>query len=233
MGALRLGSAVALAGVSALVLGVVLWPDAEPGRSGAPATTDRATLPVTPPAGALPLPAASSSAQTPQPQTASAPGAGVRSAGGVFEADAAGRLVVDERMRLAVEALVGLHPAEAMPELIAAEVHGLPAEAAAQARELAQRLDAYQAAQRAAFPPGEAPLVPQEGLAELETLVALRTSYFGADSARRMFGADEAVTRRLLQLMAEDTSGSQSMQDKAQRAQARYDRERGAAPGGR
>lgn len=169
-----------------------------------------------------------------QAQPASAPtgSPGGRSANGVFETDAAGRLVVDERMRLAVEGLIGLHSSQAMAELIAAEVQGLPAPAAAQARELAQRLDDYQAAQRAAFPPGAAPLVPQEGLAELETLVALRTSYFGAEAARRMFGADEAVTRRLLQLMAEDTSATPSMQDKAQRAQQRYDRERGATPAG-
>lgn len=165
-----------------------------------------------------------------------APAAGpavARSPGGVFETDAQGRLLVDERMRLAVEALVGGHPAEALPALVAAEVQGMPAQAAADAREIAQRLDAYQNAQRAVFPPGEAPLVPQEGLAELDTLVALRSSYFGAESARRMFGADEAVTRRLLQLMAEESASSLSMEEKALRAQARYDQERASTPPGR
>jgi hypothetical protein len=157
---------------------------------------------------------------------------GTRSANGVFHADAQGRLVVDERMRLAVEALAGRHPAEALPGLIDAEVQGLPPAAAAQARELAQRLDAYQAAQHAAFPPGTAPLVPQQGLAELDGLVALRDSYFGADAARRMFGADEQVARRLLQLMAEDTSTTLSMEQKAMRAQQRFDQERRAVPAG-
>ncbi len=175
-------------------------------------------------------PASAPAPVSPASEAAPAPVPGARSAGGVFESDASGQLIVDERMRLAVEAMAGLNPADALPDLISAEVQGLPAPAAAQARELAQRLDAYQTAARVMFPPGQAPLVPQEGLAELDNLVSLRNSYFGAEAARRMFGADEAVTRRLLQLMAADTASTLSMEDKAMRAQARYDQERASAP---
>ncbi|PTT87353.1 hypothetical protein DBR42_11810 [Pelomonas sp. HMWF004] len=152
-----------------------------------------------------------------------------RSAGGIFASDAAGRLLVDERTRLAVESLVALNPADALPRLMEAEVQGLPPGAAAAAQELVQRFEGYQAAQRTAFPPGQAPLVPQEGLAELDAVVALRSSYFGADAARRMFGADEAVTRRLLQLMAEERNTALSMEQKATLAQQRFDQERATA----
>jgi hypothetical protein len=171
---------------------------------------------------------------TPAPAAPAAEQAAARrSATGIFESDASGRLVLDERMRLAVEALVSLNPAEAVPALVDAEVQGLPPAAAEAARELALRFDTYQQAQRAAFEPGQAPLVPEDGLAELDALVALRTSYFGADAARRMFGGDEAVTRRLLQLMAEDRATTLTIEQKAIRAQQRYDVERGAAPASR
>ena len=80
------------------------------------------------------------------------------------------------------------------------------------------------------FPPGRAPLVPEEGLAQLQAMQALRASHFGADAARQMFAQDDAVARRILELMREDTSTTRSMEEKAMRAQVRYDQERGAVP---
>lgn len=223
---------LALAAVPATMALAAWWPakpGAEPAAAVSAAGTGLATAqaPVGAPAGAAPPQAAAA-----QPPTA-APAPVRRSATGVFESDASGRLVVDERMRLAVEAMVALNPAEALPALVEAEVQGLPQATAAAARELVLRYDGYQKAQRAAFPPGVAPLVPEDAMAQLDALVALRGSWFGAEAARRMFGADEAVTRRLLQLMAEDRSTALSMEQKAMRAQLRYDQERGAAPPGR
>ena len=57
----------------------------------------------------------------------------------------------------------------------------------------------------------------------------MRASHFGAEAARQMFGEDEAVARRLLELMRDETDASLTMEQKAMRAQARYDLERGAA----
>lgn len=219
---------LALALLAVLAAGLVWLAVSRPA-----ATTDApsASIPNTAPAAAVSL------ASQPTAAVAASPVAGVaasappvrpaaRSAGGVFESDAAGRLLVDERTRLAVESLVALNAADALPRLMEAEVQGLPPSAAAAAHELVQRFEGYQAAQRTAFPPGQAPLVPQEGLAELDAVVALRSSYFGADAARRMFGADEAVARRLLQLMAEERNTTLSMEQKATRAQQRFDQER-------
>jgi hypothetical protein len=137
--------------------------------------------------------------------------------------------VLDERTRLAVEALVALTPADQLAAALEAELQGLAPEALAAARDLVQRYEAYQDAQRQAFPPGEAPLAPQEGLTELAALSALRVSYFGREQAEQLFGAEEAVTRRLLTLMRDDASPRVSMEELAMRAQVRFDLERGAS----
>jgi hypothetical protein len=152
-----------------------------------------------------------------------------RSATGRFMSDAAGRLVLGERTQQAVEELVALTPADRLAEALEAELQGLPPQALAAARELVQQFEAYQDAQQQSFPPGRAPLVPQEGLAELDALSALRVSYFGRETAQQLFGADEAVTRRLLTLMRDDASPRATMEELAMRAQARFDLERGAS----
>ncbi|WP_423594842.1 lipase secretion chaperone [Roseateles sp. MS654] len=149
---------------------------------------------------------------------------------GVFRVDAQGRLVVDQPTRLRAEALLALHEGDALAARLDAELAGLPPAAAARARELVAQFEAYQTAQAAAFPPGRAPLVPEEGLAQLQAMQALRASHFGADAARQMFAQDDAVARRILELMREDTSTTRSMEEKAMRAQVRYDQERGAVP---
>lgn len=145
----------------------------------------------------------------------------------MFRADAQGRLVHDEHTRLQVEKLLALHDAAEVQRIVEAESTGLPAAALAQARELVERFEAWQTAQRLAFAPGVAPQVPEEGLAQLQALQALRASHFGAERAQAMFGEEDAVTRRLLQLMQQETDTRLSMEERAMRAQVRYDQERG------
>ncbi|SEL40058.1 lipase chaperone protein [Roseateles sp. YR242] len=143
-----------------------------------------------------------------------------------FRADANGRLVVDQPMRLQIESLLALNNGPGLAAALESDLAGLPPAAAARARELLAQYQAYQDAQRQSFPPGQAPLLPEEGLAQLNALQALRATYLGSDNARQMFAEDDAVARRLLELMREDTSTSISMAEKAVRAQARYDSER-------
>jgi hypothetical protein len=145
-----------------------------------------------------------------------------------FRADAQGRLVHDEALRVQVEKLLALHEPDEARRLLEAETAGLPAPAVAQARELLERFEAWQQAQRQAFAPGVAPLVPEEALAQLQTLQALRASHFGTAAAQAMFGEEDAVTRRLLQLMQQETDTRLSMEERAMRAQVRYDQERAA-----
>ena len=148
----------------------------------------------------------------------------------VFRTDARGRLVVDQPMRLRAEALLALNEGAALAARMDEELSGLPAPAAARARELVAQFEAYQTAQAAAFPPGQALQVPEEGLAQLKTMQALRAAHFGAEAAQQMFAQDDAVARRILELMREDTSTARSMEEKAMRAQLRYDQERSAVP---
>lgn len=155
------------------------------------------------------------------------------SKGDLFRLDAAGQLALDERTRLGVESLVALTAPEQMHDALEAHVKGLPPKAAAAARELVGRYESYVDAQKSSYPPGRAPLVPEEGLAELAGLQALRESYFGREAAQRMFGEEDAVAQRLLELMREDPVPDAPMEDKAVRAQARYDAERQGEAGGK
>lgn len=143
-----------------------------------------------------------------------------------FRADANGRLVVDQTMRLQLESLLALNNGPGLTAALDNDLAGLPAAAAARAHELLGQYQAYQEAQRQSFPPGQAPLLPEEGLAQLTSLQALRATYLGAENSRQMFAEDDAVARRLLELMREDTSTTLTMGEKAIRAQARYDSER-------
>jgi len=145
---------------------------------------------------------------------------------GLFQLDGTGQLALDERTRLGVESLVALTAPEQMHTALETHVQGLPPEAAAAAREFVSQYVGYVDAQRSTYPPGRAPLVPEEGLAELAGLQALRESYFGREAAQRMYGEEDAVARRLLELMREDPIPDAPMEIKAMRAQARYDAER-------
>lgn len=217
---------MAVAGACLLgALAFVGWQRPEP--SDAPAEPAAASFPwaATPVSRQTAGSAATASAATAPVVTAAA----APPSAGAFRTDAQGKLVVDSALRLRAEELLALHEGPDLAARLDAELATLPPAAAVRARDLVTRLDGYQAAQRAAFPPGEAPLVPEEGLAQLDAMQALRVSHFGAEAAQRLFGEDDAVARRLLQLMRDETDASLSMEQKAMRAQARYDLERGTA----
>ena len=148
-----------------------------------------------------------------------------------FEVDASGKLVRNEQARLHVEALVALTPPGQLREVALAQVQDLPAAAAVEALDLIERYSGSQAAQKLAFAPGNAPLVPEEALAELDGLHALRVSYFGREGAQSLFGKEEAVARQLLEWMREDNAPGLSMEQRAVRAQARYDALQASQPG--
>jgi hypothetical protein len=143
--------------------------------------------------------------------------------GRIFEVDASGKLVRNEPARLNVEALVALTPPDQLRAVALAQVQDLPAAAAVEALDLVERFNAYQTAQKLSFAPGNAPLVPEEALAELDGLHALRVSYFGKEGAQSLFGKEEGVARQLLEWMRDDNAPGLSMEQRAMRAQARYD----------
>lgn len=230
-------AALALALFAMAAAWLARHPAAGAALASAPPLAEAAFAAPTPPAAAAavvpalagaapPAGAAQAATAGPAPQADVAPASGK-----TFAVDASGRLVRNEQTRLGVEALVALTPPEQLRAAAQAQVQDLPAAAAAEALDLVERYNAYQAAQKLSFPPGEAPLVPQQALAELEGLHALRVSYFGPEGAKSLFGQEEATARQLLEWMRDDTTPGLSMEQRAMRAQARYDAMRGVSPG--
>jgi hypothetical protein len=144
----------------------------------------------------------------------------VHSGSKTFVVDGNGKLVRNEHTRLSV---VALTPPEQLRTVAQAQVQELPAAAAVEALDLVDRFNAYQSAQKLSFSPDKAPLVPEEALAELDGLHALRVSYFGGEGAQHLFGKEEAAARQLLEWMRQDSAPGLSMEQRAMRAQARYD----------
>lgn len=143
-----------------------------------------------------------------------------------FVADSQGQLRLDQRTRNKVEALVALNHGDDLAAAIDEVVAGLPRQAAVRARELVQQYQAYGKAQREAIEPGVVPDSPAAALSQLDTLHRLREQHFGREDAQRLYGEEEAMSRRLLELMQADPDPNASMGEKAERAQARYDAQR-------
>jgi hypothetical protein len=160
------------------------------------------------------------------PATATPPPSARPVSDGLFRVDERGQLQLDEHMRLGVESLLALNDPTALESALDAHLTDLPPQAAAAARRLVRQYADYADAIKRGLTSDTAPLVPEEGLAELDRLSALRTTYFGREAAQRMFGDEEAITRRLLELMRDDPIPHASMAEKAIRAQARFDKER-------
>jgi lipase chaperone LimK len=142
---------------------------------------------------------------------------------GTFRTDGTGKLVVDEQTRLNMEALLAkTNPAD-LPQVQEEIVQKLPPTAAAQASALLDHFQNYSKAQRQAYPPGAAPATEEAALAELDGLHALRVAHFGADIAHALYGAEEALTRSLIELMRLEKDQSLTLEEKAAQAQQLYD----------
>lgn len=142
---------------------------------------------------------------------------------GTFRTDPTGKLVVDEQTRLDMEALLARTTPADLPKVQEDIARNLPPAAAAEASALLDRYQNYSKAQRQAYPPGAAPATEEAALAELEGLHALRVAHFGSDIAHALYGAEEALTRSLIELMRLEKDQGLTMEEKAARAQQLYD----------
>jgi hypothetical protein len=136
-----------------------------------------------------------------------------------FRVTASGRLALDEQTRLNMEAMFARTERERLAEAKQQAIEPLPAAAGAQAAELLEQYDNYQQAQRQAYPPGVAPPTEEAALAELDGLHALRVAHFGPVVARALYGAEEASSRQLIELMRLEKDQSLTIEEKAARAQ--------------
>jgi len=140
-----------------------------------------------------------------------------------FRIDGSGNLILDEQTRLNMEALLAkTNPAD-RPQAQAEVIQKLPPAAAEQASALLDHFQNYSTAQRQAYPPGAAPATEEAALAELDGLHALRVAHFGSDVAHALYGAEEGLTRSLIELMRLEKDQSLTLEEKAARAQQLYD----------
>lgn len=133
-----------------------------------------------------------------------------------------GQLVVDASTLRTLEQVLAFRGTSSLGQKARSVAADLPPDLQAQAADLAERHGRYDQARRMAVSPDQAPTSVAHLQAQFEALQALQREHFGPQVARQLFGADDAVTARLLQHMAEDPDISASLEDKAARAQALY-----------
>ena len=137
----------------------------------------------------------------------------------VFAADSRGKLVLNADTHANLEKLL----LEENPETLAANLDkaakNLPPQAAAELKVLSGQFQQYAKAQTHTIPPETAPETEPERLKLLDSLHALRVSYLGTEAAQAMFGEEEAMTRKLIALMAAQDDPNLTSEQKAERAQ--------------
>lgn len=150
-----------------------------------------------------------------------------------FRADASGALTLDADTVVTLEQLVAFSTPEQFGALAREAAAGLPPALQAQALDLAQRFERYQEAVRQRIQSAQAPSTVDEMARDLQALQVMRHDHFGAQAALQLFGDQEAVTARLIELMTQDTQVDAPLEERAMRAQARFLAERdGRSNGG-
>ncbi len=143
-----------------------------------------------------------------------------------FRSDASGALVLDADTVVTLEQLVAFSTPDRFVALAREAAAGLPASVQAQALELAQRFDRYQEAVRQRIQSEQVPTTVDDMARDLQALQVMRHDHFGAQAALQMFGDQEAVTARLIELMRQDAQFDAPLEERAMRAQARLLAER-------
>lgn len=137
----------------------------------------------------------------------------------VFAADSRGKLVLNADTHANLEKLL----LEENPQTLAANLdkaaQALPPQAAAELKVLSGQFQQYARALTHTIPPETAPETEPERLKLLDSLHTLRVSYLGAEAAQAMFGEEEAMTRKLIGLMAAQDDPNLTSEQKAERAQ--------------
>lgn len=149
-----------------------------------------------------------------------------------FRTDASGALMLDADTVVTLEQLVAFSTPDQLTALAREAAAGLSPGLQAQALELAQRFDRYQEAVRQRIQSEQAPTTVDDMARDLQALQVMRHDHFGAQAALLMFGDQEAVTARLIELMRQDTLVETPLEERAMRAQARLLAERNGRDSG-
>ena len=209
-------------GLIAIIMVALLWLRPDAPRTTIPAPERAAPISQSPGSPAAAPPQDSPTKPVPPPPTQTN-AISTTDPSGTFRVDSAGRLIIDEQTRLDMEALFARTDPADLANVHEAITQQLPPAAAAEASALLDRYQNYAIAQRQAYPPGAAPATEEAALAELDGLHALRVAHFGSQIAQALYGAEEALTRSLIELMRLEKDQSLTMEEKAARAQQLYD----------
>ena len=143
----------------------------------------------------------SDTSKSPKPQEQQAQQAPPRHVNMRFTATNQGNLVVNEQARNDIERLVALETRdEAQTRLKELGQHLAPA-AQKQLADLLFKYAQYADALRQSFSPDDLPESTQDVLAQFNLLHATRERHFGAETAKALFGPEEASTAELIELM--------------------------------
>jgi hypothetical protein len=137
----------------------------------------------------------------------------------LFAADGRGKLVLNADTHANLEKLLLEENPEAMLANLDKASRTLPPQAAAELKVLTGQFQQYAKALTHTIPPETAPETQPEQLKLLDSLHSLRVSYLGAEAAQAMFGEEEAMTRQLIGLMAEQNDPNLTSEQKVDRAQ--------------
>jgi lipase chaperone LimK len=137
----------------------------------------------------------------------------------VFAADSRGKLVLNADTHANLEKLLLEENPEAMLANLDKASKSLPPQAAAELKVLAGQFQQYSKALTHTIPPETAPETEPEQLKMLDSLHSLRVTYLGAEAAQAMFGEEEAMTRKLVGMMAAQKDPNLTSEQKAERAQ--------------
>jgi hypothetical protein len=177
-------------------------------------------------AGTAPVNGASDLLSPDNPWLASSPSGGMAAVSPLstmsparFAADTQGKLVLNGDTHANLEKLLIEENPAALQAKLDQAAQSLPAQAAADLKVLVAQFQQYSKALSHSISPENAPENEQDGLKLLDSLHTLRVSYLGAETAKALFGADEATTRQLIALMGADKDPNRTQQEKAERAQ--------------
>lgn len=116
-----------------------------------------------------------------------------------FQVDAQGALSISAATLRTLEQLLVTASGQPVAPVALAHARTLPAAAQAQAVDLAERYERYDASLRQLFPAGQEALSMDALMADAQAMHALRRQWFGEGMALQLFGAEDETTSQLKQ----------------------------------
>lgn len=121
---------------------------------------------------------------------------------GMFQADANGHLILNEKTRLNIEKLVLLNTPKELKVKREELSTILPPAAHRQLVRLTNNFINYMTAVMKKYPPGKELKTVSEAMKQHDGVHALRVKYFGPEASTAFFGEEEKLSRRLLEIMS-------------------------------